>query len=66
MGNKEIVPDSWERLEEDAEKTSCEYFGRSGLCVGCQAIAISKACNIAKARDRIRRAEALAGVSAND
>lgn len=23
--------DSWERLENDAEKTSCEYFGRSGL-----------------------------------
>ena len=58
--------DSWERLEKDAEKTSCEYFGRSGLCVGCQALAISRACNVAKVKDMIRRAEALAGVSAND
>lgn len=33
-------PDSWERSEKDAEKTSCGYFGRSGLCVGCPALAI--------------------------
>ena len=58
--------DSWKMLEKDAEKTSCEYFGHSGLCVGCQAHAISRACNVAKAKDMIRRAEALAGVSVND
>lgn len=55
-------PDSWERLEEDAAKTSCGYFGRSGLCVGCPALAISKMCNVAKSEDIVRRAKALAGV----
>lgn len=59
-------PDSWERLEEDARKTTCGYFGRSGLCVDCPAIAISKACNVAKSKDIVRRAKELAGVSGND
>lgn len=60
------LPDSWERLEEDAAKTSCGYFGRSGLCVGCPALAISKMCNVAKSQDIVRRAKELAGVSVND
>lgn len=55
-------PDSWERLEEDAGKTSCGYFGRSGLCVGCPALAISKMCNAAKSEDIVRRAKALSGL----
>ncbi len=55
--------DSWERLERDAGKTSCAYFGRSGLCVGCPALAISKMCNVAKSEDIVRRTKALAGVS---
>lgn len=61
-----LEQDSWERLEKDARKTSCGYFGRSGLCVDCPAIAISKACNVAKSEDIVRRAKALAGVSGND
>lgn len=60
------IPDSWERLERDAAKTSCAYFGRSGLCVDCPALEISQMCNVAKAQDIVRRAEALAGVSGND
>lgn len=56
------VPDSWERLEEDAAKTSCGYFGRSGLCVGCPALAISQMCNVAKSQDIVRRAKALSGL----
>lgn len=42
MGDEKTIPDSWERLEGDAGKTSCAYFGRSGLCVGCPALAISQ------------------------
>ena len=56
-------PDSWERLEEDAQKTTCGYFGCDGLCVHCPADALSRACNVSKALDIIRRAKALAGVS---
>ena len=58
--------DSWERLERDAGKTSCGYFGRSGLCVGCPALSISKMCNVAKSEDIVRRAKALAGVRDDD
>lgn len=54
--------DSWERLERDAEKTTCGYFGRSGLCVGCPALSISQMCNVAKSEDIVRRAKALSGL----
>lgn len=57
-----LEPDSWERLEKDAGKTSCGYFGRSGLCVGCPALGISKMCNVAKSEDIVRRAKALSGL----
>lgn len=57
-----LEPDSWERLERDAEKTSCGYFGRYGLCVGCPALSISKMCNVAKSEDIVRRAKALSGL----
>lgn len=54
--------DTWERLEEDARKTSCGYFGRSGMCAGCPVLAISKMCNVAKSEDIVRRAKALSGL----
>lgn len=44
-------PDSWERLEEDARKTTCGYFGCDGLCVHCPAAVLSRACNVSKALD---------------
>ena len=60
------LPDSWERLEEDAAKGLCGYFGMDDApdCKGCPAYEdrLSCACNITMARDIIRRAKALAGV----
>ena len=50
-------PDSWERLEEDARKTPREYI--EGRCVP-----VGKDGRVAAmARDLVRRAEALAGVT---
>ena len=60
-------PDSWERLEEDAEKFACEYFGRGGkkdTCTGCRSREIdpctAKDCEFNKTIDLVRRAKALA------
>lgn len=58
-------PDSWERLEEDARKEPCFYFGFDDeLCsdgAGCPANK-SGDCSKFKAADLIRRAKKLAGV----
>ena len=53
-------PDSWERLEEDAEKDPCGYFGFDGeeTCGKCPAS--GKNCEQTMARDLVRRARALA------
>lgn len=60
-----VQPDSWERLEEDAAKGLCEYFGfEDGPCdagEGCPAYE-QGSCAVYKAKDIIRRARALAGV----
>lgn len=61
-------PDSWERLEEDAWDDDCEYFGRDmNDCKGCPAsrqdIDDFYCDENEKARDIVRRAKALAGVS---
>ena len=55
-------PDSWERLEEDAEKSTCEYFGfRDKECSECPGFKGGvKGCSVIKMRDLIRRAKALA------
>lgn len=61
----------WERLEQDAAKTPCDYFGvdcRNG-CDGCPAesdVTDPHICYVAMARDIISRAEALAGVTNDD
>lgn len=53
-------PDSWERLEEDAEKGNCEYLGRSqSSCDGCYLNGRS-ACDEYVRIDLVRRAKALA------
>ena len=53
-------PDSWERLEEDAEKGNCEYLGRSqSSCDGCYLNGKS-ACDEYVRIDIVRRAKALA------
>lgn len=58
-------PDSWERLEEDASKEACEYFAH--MPCGCETSEMLdetvEKCNAAKARDLVRRAKKLAGVS---
>lgn len=61
------LPDSWEQLEEDAAKGVCGYFGMDSAanCKGCPAYEgrVFCECNIPMARDIIRRAKALAGVT---
>lgn len=57
------LPDSWERLEEDAAKELCEYFGHSDDddCYDCPAH--NRGCIQFKSLDLVRRAKALAGVT---
>ena len=51
-------PDSWERLEHDAEKTVCEYFGANYDCANCPLESAKCAEEVKK--DIIRRAKKLA------
>lgn len=55
-------PDSWERLEEDVEKSTCEYFGfRDKECSECPGLKGGvKGCSVIKMRDLVRRAKAIA------
>ena len=57
---KRPVVDTWERLEEDAEKDPCGYFGFDGeeTCGKCPAS--GKNCEQTMARDLVRRCRALA------
>ena len=61
------LPDSWERLEDDARNGLCEYFGMGDAedCKGCHAYGnrLSLGCNSVMACDIVRRAKALAGVT---
>lgn len=51
--------DSWERIEEDAKKDRCSYFGAKYQdCGRCTQLATS--CSISKARDLVSRCRALA------
>ena len=55
------LPDSWETLEKDAARTSCEYFGREyNFCKDCEHEGGD--CMTAVKLDLVRRAKALAGV----
>ena len=51
-------PDTWERLEHDAEKTVCEYFGANYDCANCPLE--SARCAEEVKKDIIRRAKKLA------
>lgn len=55
-------PDSWERLEEDASKDTCVYFGGTGHfdCSECSSGGVN--CFRRMKLDIVRRAKALAGV----
>lgn len=50
------LPDSWEKLEEDARKTPREYTEKLGVIVGNDGRVA------AMARDLVRRAKRLAGI----
>lgn len=57
--------DSWGRLEEDAVKTCCGYYGRSGPCEDCPGYDLDEKKCVGSERvslDIVRRAKALAGV----
>ena len=59
-------PDSWELLEEDVKKSTCEYFDHKGKpCLGCPAKEHPD-CIDERAKDTIRRAKALAERDAMD
>lgn len=64
------LPDSWDKLEEDAAKGACGYFGMDSApdCKGCPARGsrLSDGCNATVARDIVRRAKALTEVVSND
>ena len=51
-------PDTWERLEHDAEKTVCEYFGANYDCANCPLE--PDRCDEEAKKDIIRRAKKLA------
>lgn len=52
-------PDSWERVEDDAKKDRCSYFGvKFHDCERCTQL--DTACAISKDRDLVRRCRALA------
>ena len=59
-----IAPDSWERLEEDAAKDECDYFGAEDgdNCHKCPASGGKLSCWALKSLDLVRRAKALVGV----
>ena len=63
-------PDSWERLEEDAAKEPCDYFGvecdEDKGCSGCPHLHKGRDCTIDMQADLIRRAKALAGAEVSE
>lgn len=58
------VPDSWERLEGDALKNACDYFGEEcdavWHCRRCPHFREDRDCQIDMNEDIVRRAKALA------
>lgn len=61
-------PDSWEKLEEDARKGPCNYFGiledRAVTCIKCQKStqATGHSCRVNMQIDLVKRAKRLAGI----
>lgn len=61
-------PDSWEKLEEDARKGPCNYFGiledRAVTCINCQKStqATGHSCRVNMQIDLVKRAKKLAGI----
>ena len=64
-------PDSWERLEEDIQRTAgndvCDYYDKAGKpCGNCPAHHTQDNCLLVAMRDVMRRTKALAESGAND
>lgn len=59
-------PDSWERLEEDAQKNACDYFcvecDSEAKCRMCPHFQDDRDCSLDMNADIVRRAKKLAGV----
>lgn len=59
-------PDSWRRLEEDAQKDACDYFGvecdSEAGCRMCPHFQDDRDCSLDMNADIVRRAKALAGI----
>lgn len=56
-------PDSWERIEGDAKKDTCAYFGVEGGGYGCSECPVKQwkeSCDEVKSSDLVRRCRALA------
>lgn len=55
--------DSWRRIEDDASRSACAYFGSHERCEDCPAGApyYPGSCRSKMTRDIVRRAKALAG-----
>lgn len=56
-------PDSWERIELDAKKETCAYFGVEGGGYGCSECPVKQweeSCDEVKSSDLVRRCRALA------
>lgn len=60
------APDSWERLEEDAVKNACDYFGEEcdseWRCRHCPHFHEDRDCSLDMNEDIVRRAKRLAGI----
>lgn len=56
------LPDSWEKIKEDALKFSCDYFDPDDGCESCRAFFASEndSCDIAKAQNIVQRIQKLA------
>ena len=65
---KHEPPDSWEKLEEDAFKTACDYanapLDEDGLttCKGCRFREEPRSCHMEMTYDVLKRAKRLAGI----
>lgn len=70
---KTELPDSWERIEKDATKSTCDYLtnGRKKAAIDgtvqcpddCPGLTLSSTCREIMTADLVRRCKALAGVS---
>lgn len=64
MLDQRTEQDSWEKLEADADKTPCTYFGHKGNCLCSSCDHEAGCCLDDQRRDIVRRAKGLAKAEA--